>query len=82
MAEFSLMSHVTLHLAGSTNLSTWSQVTPLAEQFKMVQYQENVTFHYFIITDLDFNSAHLIDQLQLTVFGAKEIFETAVRFDS
>ena len=32
------MSHVTLHLAGSTNSSTWSQVTPLAEQFKMVQY--------------------------------------------
>ena len=32
------MSHVTLHLASSTNSSTWSQVTPLAEQFKMVQY--------------------------------------------
>ena len=38
VAEFWAMSHVTLHLAGDGSSSNWSQVTPLAEQFKMVQY--------------------------------------------
>jgi hypothetical protein len=39
------MSHVTLHLVGSANSSKWSRVTPLAEQFEMVQYyQSYLTF--------------------------------------
>ena len=40
MAEFWAMSRVTLHLAGDASSSKWSQVTPLAEQFEMVQYFE------------------------------------------
>ena len=32
------MSRVTLHLAGDASSPKWSQVTPLAEQFEMVQY--------------------------------------------
>ena len=44
VAEFWAMSHVTLHLAGDGSSSNWSQVTPLAEQFEMVQYVKRYTY--------------------------------------
>ena len=38
LAEFRLLSSITLHLVGGAISSNRSQVTPLAEQFEMVLY--------------------------------------------
>ena len=53
LAEFWAMSGVTENLAGDVSSSMWSWVTPLAEQFEMVQYYSMATRKYIELGQLE-----------------------------